>query len=176
MTSQGLRASAEGIRAAKTALIDKTWSQHKLPAALGITRQPISKFFAGESVSRSCFVQICQQLGLSWQKVAGLPEDVAFDRTAKARFKDADLDTLVREVRQKRQEKIQNQCHIIQILDIAQTVQLMDIYTSINVLEEITNLQWQEIDDLLKDFKSKSNFNQLRIYKRERKLVGLEAA
>ncbi len=176
MTSQGLRASPEGIRAAKTALTDKTWSQHKLAAALGITRQPVSKFFAGESVSRSCFVQICQQLGLSWQKVAGLPDDVAFDRTAKARFKDADLDTLVREVRQKRQEKIQNQCHIIQMLDIAQTVQLVDIYTSINVLEDITNLQWREIDDLLKDFKSESNFNQLRIYKRERKLIGLEAA
>ncbi len=121
-------------------------------------------------------MQICQQLGLSWQKGAGLPEDVAFDPTAKARFKDADLDTLVREVRQKRQEKIHNQCHIIQMLDIAQTVQLMDIYTNINVLEEITNLQWQEIDDLLKNFKSESNFKQLRIYKRERKLVGLEAA
>ncbi|MFN6472894.1 MAG: NACHT domain-containing protein [Nostoc sp. SerVER01] len=175
MTTQGLRASPEGIRAAKTALTDKTWSQHKLAAALGITRQPVSKFFAGESVSRSCFVQICQQLGLSWQKVAGLPEDVAFEGTGKARFKDADLDTLVKEVRQKRQEKIQNQCNIIQMLDIAQTVQLMNIYTSVNVLEEITNLQWREIDDWLKDFKSESNFNQLRTYKRERKLPGLEA-
>ncbi|MEH1792981.1 MULTISPECIES: hypothetical protein [unclassified Nostoc] len=66
MTSQGLRASPEGIRAAKTALTDKTWSQHKLVIALGLTRQPGSKFFAGESVSRSCFVQICQQLGLFW--------------------------------------------------------------------------------------------------------------
>lgn len=44
MTSQGLRASPEGIRAAKTALTDKTWSQHKLAIALGITRQPVSKF------------------------------------------------------------------------------------------------------------------------------------
>jgi hypothetical protein len=39
----------------------------KLATALGITRQPGYKFFAGESISRSCFVQICQQLGLSWQ-------------------------------------------------------------------------------------------------------------
>ncbi len=136
MTSQGLRASPEGIRAAKTALIDKTWSQHKLAAAVGITRQPVAKFFAGESVSRSCFVQICQQLGLSWQKVAGLPEDVAFEQSSKIRFKDADLDKLVKEVRQKRQEKIQNQCNIIQMLDIGQTIQLLDIYTNINVLEQ----------------------------------------
>ncbi|WP_445632940.1 Histidine kinase [Nostoc sp. DSM 114161] len=175
MTSQGLKASPEGIRAAKTALTDKTWSQHKLAAALGITRQPVSKFFAGESVSRSCFVQICQQLGLSWQKVAGLPEDLAFEQSSKGRFKDADLDILVREVRQKRQEKIQNQCNIIQMLDIAQTVQLMDIYTSVNVLQEINNLQWREIDDWLKDFKSEPNFNQLRTYKQEITLAGLEA-
>ncbi|MBD2516883.1 NACHT domain-containing NTPase [Nostoc sp. FACHB-973] len=174
MTSQGLRASPEGIRAAKTALTDKTWSQHKLAAALGITRQPVSKFFAGESVSRSCFVQICQQLGLSWQKVAGLPEDVIFEVTAKAQLKDADLDILVREVRQKRQDKIQNQCNILQMLDIAQTVQLMEIYTNINVLEEINNLQWREISDWLKDFKYESNFNQFRTYKREKKLPGLE--
>ncbi|MEH2112958.1 NACHT domain-containing protein [Nostoc sp.] len=174
MTSQGLRASPEGIRAAKTALTDKTWSQHKLATALGITRQPVSKFFAGESVSRSCFVQICQQLGLSWQKVAGLPEDVAFETTPKTQFKSADLDTLVREVRQKRQDKIQDQCSTLQMLDIAQTVQLIDIYTDINVLEKIANLQWREISDLLKDFKSESNFNQLAGYKGQRKLPGLE--
>ncbi|MEH2412645.1 NACHT domain-containing protein [Nostoc sp.] len=175
MTSQGLRASPEGIRAAKTALTDKTWSQHKLATALGITRQPVSKFFAGESVSRSCFVQICQQLGLSWQKVAGLPEDVAFEVTTKAQFKGADLDTLVRKVRQKRQDKIQDQCNILQMLDIAQTVELMDIYTNINVLEEITSLQWREISDLLKDFKSESDFNQLGGYKGQKRLPGLEA-
>ncbi|MEH1924363.1 NACHT domain-containing protein [Nostoc sp.] len=174
MTSQGLRASPEGIRAAKTALTDKTWSQHKLATALGITRQPVSKFFAGESISRSCFVQICQQLGLSWQKVAGLPEDVAFETTPKTQFKGADLDTLVREVRQKRQDKIQDQCSTLQILDISQTIQLIDIYTDINVLEKITNLQWREISDLLKDFKSESNFNQLGGYKGQRKLPGLE--
>ncbi len=173
MTSQGLRASPEGIRAAKTALTDKTWSQHKLATALGITRQPVSKFFAGESVSRSCFVQICQQLGLSWQRVAGLPEDVAFETTSKAQFKGADLDTLVREVRQKRQDKIQDQCNTLQMLDIAQTVQLMDIYTDINVLDKITNLQWREISDLLKDFKSESNFNQLGEYN-QRRLSTLE--
>ncbi|MEH1904901.1 MAG: NACHT domain-containing NTPase [Nostoc sp.] len=175
MTSQGLRASPEGIRAAKTALTDKTWSQHKLATALGITRQPVSKFFAGESVSRSCFVQICQQLGLSWQKVAGLPEGVAFEVTTKAQFQGADLDTLVREVRQKRQDKIQDQCNILQMLDIAQTVQLMDIYTNINVLEEITSLQWREASDLLKDFKSESDFTQLGGHKRQRRLPGLEA-
>jgi hypothetical protein len=44
MISQGLRASPEGIKAAKTALTGKTWSQHKLATGLDITPQPDSKF------------------------------------------------------------------------------------------------------------------------------------
>ncbi|MBD6618361.1 NACHT domain-containing NTPase [Komarekiella sp. 'clone 1'] len=175
MASQGLRASPEGIRAAKTALTDKTWSQHKLAAALGITRQPVSKFFAGESVSRTCFVQICQQLGLSWQQVAGLPEDVISEVTAKVQSNKLDIDALVWEVRQKRQGKIQDQCGTLQMIDIAQTVQLMDIYTNTNVLEKINSQQWREISDLLKDFRCESNFNRLGGYKHQKKLAGLEA-
>jgi predicted NACHT family NTPase len=175
MASQGLRASPEGIRAAKTALTDKTWSHHKLAAALGITRQPVSKFFAGESVSRTCFVQICQQLGLSWQQVAGLPEDVISEETGKAQSNKVDVDALVWEVRQKRQGKIQDQCGTLQMIDIAQTVQLMDIYTNINVLEKINSQQWREISDLLKDFRSESNFNRLGGYKHQKRLAGLEA-
>ncbi|WP_341530441.1 NACHT domain-containing NTPase [Nostoc sp. UHCC 0302] len=174
MTSQGLRATPEGIRAAKTALTDKTWSQHKLAGALGITRQPVSKFFAGEPVSRTCFVQICQQLGLSWQKVAGLPEDIVSEATAKIQLNRVDLDTLVRDVRQKRQDKIQDQCGTLQMLDIAHTVQLLDIYTDTKVLEEVTSQQWREISDLLKDFTSELNFNQLGECKRQKRLPGLE--
>ncbi|MBD2454475.1 NACHT domain-containing NTPase [Nostoc sp. FACHB-87] len=163
MTSQGLRASSEGIRAAKTALTDKTLSQHKLAIALGITRQPVSKFFAGEPVSRSCFVQICQHLGLSWQKIAALPEDITSDASAKSQTNNRDLNILVQEIRQKRQDKIQDQCGTLQMMDIAQTIPLRDIYTPIYILETITSQRWLEIDDLLQEFNQK-------------KLLGLEVA
>jgi predicted NACHT family NTPase len=176
MTSQGLRASPEGIRAAKIALTDKTLSQHKLAVSLGITRQPVSKFFAGEPVSRSCFVQICQQLGLSWQKVAGLPEDVAFQAGAKLQTDSIDLDKLVCELRQKRQDKVQDQCSTLQMLDIAQPIPLVDIYTSVNVLEQITSQKWLEISELLKDFNPELNFNRLGGDNQPRKLPGLEVA
>ncbi|MEA5507954.1 NACHT domain-containing NTPase [Halotia wernerae UHCC 0503] len=176
MTSQGLRASLEGIKVAKIALTDKTLSQHKLAVSLGITRQPVSKFFAGEPVSRSCFVQICQQLGLSWQKVAGLPEDVAFQANAKVHADSIDLDKLVCELRQKRQDKIQDQCSTLQMLDIAQPTPLVDIYTSVNVLEEITSQKWLEISELLKDFSPELNFNRLGGDKQPQKLPGLEVA
>jgi len=79
------------------------------------------------------FVQICQQLGLEWQKVVGLPKDLVFEQSSKTRFKDA-VDTLVKEVRQKCQEKIQNQCNIIQVLDIAQAVKLMGILEVLNAI------------------------------------------
>ncbi|MBD2595392.1 NACHT domain-containing NTPase [Nostoc spongiaeforme FACHB-130] len=163
MTSQGLRASSEGIRAAKTALTDKTLSQHKLAIALGITRQPVSKFFAGEPVSRSCFVQICQHLGLSWQKIADLPEDIISDTSAKFPTNKRDLNILVQEIRQKRQGKIQDQCSTLQMMDIAQTIPLLDIYTPIYVLEKITSQRWLEIDDLLQECGGELSCNQKKL-------------
>jgi predicted NACHT family NTPase len=176
MTSQGLRASPEGIKAAKTALTDKTLSQYKLAVALGITRQPVSKFFAGEPVSRSCFVQICQHLGLSWQKVALVQEDMSFATNAKSHINAIDLNLLVQEIRQKRQEKIQDQCGTLQMLDIGRAILINDIYTAINVLEQISSQQWLEIDDLLKGFSWESHFNRLGQDKLQEKLPGLEAA
>ncbi|MBE9006595.1 NACHT domain-containing NTPase [Fortiea sp. LEGE XX443] len=176
MTSQGLRASSEGIRVAKTALTDKTLSQHKLATALGITRQPVSKFFAGEPVSRSCFVQICQHLGLSWQKIAIPLEGITSDATAKLHAKNIDLNILVQEIRQKRQDKIQDQCGTLQMLDIGQVIQLVDIYTTVHVSEKITSQKWLEIADLLKDFSFESGYKQLGQDQLIEKLPGLELA
>ncbi|MBD2503741.1 NACHT domain-containing protein [Anabaena azotica] len=174
MTSQGLRASPEGIRAAKTALTDKTLTQQKLAAALGITRQPVSKFFAGEPVSRSCFVQICQQLGLSWQKVVSLSEQ-ASEVEAKLQPKGSDIDALVEVVRQKRQDKIHDQCGTVQILDVAQTIPLAEIYIPVNVLEEIPSQQWLEISDLMADFSFEFNFSGLGNNQHQTTLPALEA-
>ncbi|BCL34758.1 NACHT domain-containing protein [Nostoc sp. MS1] len=154
MTSQGLKASPEGIRAAKTALTDKTLTQQKLAAALGITRQPVSKFFAGEPVSRSCFVQICQQLGLSWQNVIGLAEQPSEAEQPKK----VDTDALVEEVRQKRHDKILDQCSTVQMLDVAQVIPLKEIYTPVYVLEEVTSQQWLEISDLMRDWRFEHGF------------------
>jgi predicted NACHT family NTPase len=172
MTSQGLRASPEGIRAAKTALTDKTLTQQKLAAALGITRQPVSKFFAGEPVSRSCFVQICQQLGLSWQQVVGLSEQAS---QTELQPKEVNTDALVEEVRRKRHQKIQDQCSVVQMLDIAQVIPLEEIYTPVQVWEEITSQQWQEIPDLMKDLHLEHGFNGLGQNPYQRSLPALEA-
>jgi predicted NACHT family NTPase len=68
-----------------------------------------------------------------------------------------DLDALVQQVRQKRHEKIQHQCGTMRLLDISQPVALSDIYTDVNILEQITSQQWREISELTRDFNPESD-------------------
>jgi predicted NACHT family NTPase len=72
-----------------------------------------------------------------------------------------DIDALVSRVRQQRHDKIQYQCGTMRMLDIAQPVDLSDIYTDVNILEEIPSQQWREISDLLQSFNPESdNFDR----------------
>jgi predicted NACHT family NTPase len=68
-----------------------------------------------------------------------------------------DLDELVQRVRQQRHAKIQDQCGTMQMLDISQAIGISDIYTDVNVLEEITSQLWREISDLLQGFNPESD-------------------
>jgi len=87
-----------------------------------------------------------------------------------------DLDALVQRVRSLRHEKIQYQCGTMRMLDIAQPVAIADIYTDVNVLEEITSQQWREISDLLQSFNPESdNFDRLGLGKRLKRVAGLKA-
>lgn len=70
MVERSLRTSPEGIKAGKTALIGFRLTQQQLAKALGVTRQPISKFFNGKPVARDLFVRICEKLKLDWQALA----------------------------------------------------------------------------------------------------------
>ncbi|ARV58561.1 hypothetical protein BZZ01_07835 [Nostocales cyanobacterium HT-58-2] len=86
-----------------------------------------------------------------------------------------DLDALVREVREKRHEKIQDQCGTMRMLHISQPVATSDIYTDVNILEQVTSLQWREISDLPQDFNPESDdFDRLNRVVQER-VSGLEA-
>jgi predicted NACHT family NTPase len=53
-------------------------------------------------------------------------------------------------VRSQRRETIQNQCGILQLLDINHPVSIDKIYVDVNILEEIASQQWFEIADLQK--------------------------
>ncbi len=88
-----------------------------------------------------------------------------------------DIDTLVQEVRQQRHAKIQDQCGTMRMLDIAQPIDIADIYTDVNILEEITSQQWREVSDLLGSFNPElENFDRLGLGRVSQKRVpGLDA-
>ncbi len=56
--------------------------------------------------------------------------------------------TLVQQVRSHHRDTIQNQCGILQLLDISHPVSIDDIYVDVNILEEISSQQQLEIADL----------------------------
>ncbi|MFM7368759.1 MAG: helix-turn-helix domain-containing protein, partial [Sphaerospermopsis kisseleviana] len=62
MTGRSLSCSPEGIQKARKALIRFSLTQKALAEELGVTRQPIGKFFAGKAVDRNLFLKICDYL------------------------------------------------------------------------------------------------------------------
>ncbi|MEH2138336.1 helix-turn-helix transcriptional regulator [Nostoc sp.] len=73
MSGRSLSSSPEGIQKAKRALIRYSLTQKALAEDLGITRQPIGKFFTGKPVDRNLFVQICDRLDLEWEEIVAEP-------------------------------------------------------------------------------------------------------
>lgn len=159
---RSLKASEEGIKKARTALIGKGWKQKDLyeneNVQLGIST--VKNFFRGIAIDYQNFVNICQALELEWQEVA-----------------DCDIDRLVQQVRGSRYEKIQYQCGSLRMLDVARPIALTDIFTEVNVLEQITSQQWRDIGELIKGFNPElNNFDRLGLGRvRQARVSGLDA-
>jgi len=117
MARRALRASPEGIKRAETALTKHKLTHERLAEELVITRQPVNKFFAGVGIDSKIFVQICERLGLNWQEIEVL-----------------DIDALVEKVRQHCYKKIQMLYSKMQLLDIAQPVDIDKLYVDVNIL------------------------------------------
>lgn len=148
MARRSLRASAEGIKKAKQAFLRKGWTQEYLAAEVGIeTRQPIWKFFSGKPIDRNVFTEICFRLDLNFEEIAALPSAGESSDNPEVEETQSELDILVTKVRQKRYDKIQDQCGTLRLLDIARPVGLEDLYVDVNILEEITSQRWLEISD-----------------------------
>jgi predicted NACHT family NTPase len=155
MVKRSLTASQKGIEQARVAFSLKKWTQENLAFEVNIkTRQPIWRFFSGRPIERHTFIEICSVLSLNWRKIAILPP-AEFPLPSDAEL---DIDDLVQKVRQQRFDKIQDQCGILQLLDIGHPVSLDDIYIDVNIFSEITSQKWLDISDLQKlgpkDFES----------------------
>jgi len=146
MARRSLQASTVGIEKAKKAFKRKQWTQDYLASEVGIeTRQPVWKFFTGKPVERQTFMEICFQLNLDWQEIADLSEE---SQSIEQEPEGSHINALVQNLRWRRQEKIQSQCGSLRLLNVAQSIELEDLYININIVEKITGHNWLDIDKL----------------------------
>ena len=157
MAKRSLRASPIGIQQAKRAFSMKGWTQENLAGEINLkTRQPIWRFFSGQSVDRQNFLAVCSVLDLDWREVALNPPaefldaaDMQAENPLKAnRADNTTINELVEQVRSQYQDAIKNQCGILHLLDISRPVSIDDIYVDVNILEDIASQQWFELSDL----------------------------
>ena len=151
MVKRSLQASLTGIQEAKRAFARKGWTQDNLAGEVNLkTRQPIWRFFSGRPVERHTFIEICLVLELNWREIAINPPAEFLEREEYTQSPVLDIDTLVQQMRSQRFDKIQDQCGILQLLNISHPVAINDIYIDVNILEEIESLQWLDISELQK--------------------------
>jgi predicted NACHT family NTPase len=154
MVKRSLQASPAGIQQAKRAFAVKGWTQENLAGEVNLkTRQPIWRFFTGQPVDRQIFLAVCSILDLDWREIAENPPaefPELGENTETVPVADAltEVDSLVQQVRSQYRSAIQNQCGILQLLDISRPVSIDDIYVDVNILEEIVSQQWFEIANL----------------------------
>ncbi|MEH1960661.1 MAG: NACHT domain-containing NTPase [Nostoc sp.] len=149
MVKRSLQASLTGIQEAKRAFARKGWTQDNLAGEVNLkTRQPIWRFFSGRPVERHSFIEICSVLSLNWREIATNPPAEFGEREEFTQPSVVDIDTLVQKVRSQRFDKIQDQCGILQLLDINRPVAIDDIYIDVNILESIASQQYLEITKL----------------------------
>jgi len=149
MVKRSLQASPIGIQQAKRAFALKGWTQENLAGEVNLkTRQPIWRFFTGRPIERYIFLEVCSILELNWREIAKAPPAEFPELGELVQARALDIDGLVQQVRAQRFDKIQDQCGILQLLDISHPVGIDDIYIDVNILEKIASLQWFELSDL----------------------------
>ena len=179
MAKPSLRSTSQGVEVASQALTRAGWTQAHLAELVGCSRQPITHFFKGEAISQAIFMQVCDRLNLDWQAIAGLAEPPTMaPRSSIAPALGAPqlgLDTLVQTLRQQGYDSIRERCGTMRVLDMSHPVEVNDIYTSVNILEQITGRQYKQVDDLLHNC-DRENFERLGLGAiAEKRIPALEA-
>ncbi|OUL29826.1 NACHT domain-containing protein [Nostoc sp. 106C] len=151
MTRRSLQASAKGISKAEAALIRNSLTQQGLAGELGISRQPVTKFFQGKPVDRYIFVTICEKLNLNWEEII-ISSSFADEEQPDSLNQ---IQNLVQNVREKVHDSIQRRCGVMRVLDMEQPRRLDTIYTHVNIWERITGRRRLNIGEIIRDFDPK---------------------
>lgn len=145
---RSLKASTIGISRANQSLLNFE-SKIALADELEISRATVQKFFVGKPIGRENFYKICQKLQLPWKAIADIPND-EFSVEESVVASQEDIDALIEDIRQKVRSYIELKCGIVRVLNMAQPIQLNEIFTEVNILEKIGRNRRIDIKDLLK--------------------------
>ncbi|HEY9600752.1 MAG TPA: NACHT domain-containing NTPase [Allocoleopsis sp.] len=166
----GIRVAPEYISQVKQAQQCRFPSQQALAEEILLALSTVHSFLNGKPVHYSNFRDICKKLDLDWE--------VIVDRTyGMANAPEPAIDALVQQARGHCRNKIEQLYSRMRLLDIAQPIEVDRLYVDVNILEQITNQQWLEISDLLRDCKpAAEEFDRLGLGKvREERVSGLDA-
>lgn len=97
------------------------------------------------------------ELGCNAIALEGIPEELTPVLKKKAQLTETNsVETLVQQVRQKNRDRIQRLHGTIQLLDVANPVEIDRLYVDVNVLSEPTNYKHLEIDDFRQNSSQKT--------------------
>lgn len=168
------------VQASQTLEPDRTWTEAG-PYADGLSLPTWRRFLRGrEPIKANAFRAFCTVLHLDWEEIVDRPPLASPYQGGVGGVRDfcqQPIDSVVEEIRQQCHSKIQQLYSKMQLLDIAQPVDVSNLYVEVNILEEITSWQPGEIRDLLRDFNPDAdNFNRLGLGKVcQKRVPGLDA-
>jgi predicted NACHT family NTPase len=169
MGRRTLQASSVGIETIKKAIKRKKWSQDLLAGRVGCVRQTIGQhLYKGDPIDEEYFLAICQELGLNWQEM--------IVQEAELSENDLEIQDLIADIRQRIEPIVKKECGKMRVLDMEQDIALGEIYTDVNILENLTAKQRLGLEELHCLFHSElADFERLGWGKAQKRVSGLEA-
>jgi predicted NACHT family NTPase len=163
-----LQVSSAGIKAIRKTIKIKDWSQTLLAGRVRCSRQTIGSLLKGNPIDEDIVEAVCQELGLDWQEIIIQEAESSVED-------DLEIKDLIADIRQRIEPMVKKECRKMQVLDLEQDIALGEIYTDVNILENLTTKQrlgLQESHCLVNS--ELADFEQLGWDKAQKRVSGLE--
>jgi predicted NACHT family NTPase len=169
MGRRTLQVSSAGIQAIRKIMRRKKRSQEYLAGCAGCVRQTIGSLLKGNPVDEDIVEAICQELGLDWQEIIIQEAELSAED-------DLEIKNLIADIRQRIEPIVKKECGKMRVLDMEQDIALGEIYTDVNILENLTAKQRIGLEELHCLFNSElADFERLGWGKAQKRVSGLEA-
>ena len=158
-----------GIKKIEGAIeLNTKWTHDYLAGVAGCSRQTIWSLLKGNPVKEKTFWAVCQELGLDWQEIIIKEAELSED--------DLEIKDLIDDIRQRIEPMVRKECGKMRVLDMEQDIALGEIYTYVNILENLTAKQRLGLEELHGLFNSElADFERLGWGKAQKRVSGLEA-